>query len=36
MLVCMLVTVLVWGGMVVTDEPTEPKEAPNAHNNDAQ
>ena len=23
MLVCMLVTVLVWGGMVVTDEPTE-------------
>lgn len=23
MIVCMLVTVLVWGGMVVTDEPLE-------------
>jgi hypothetical protein len=38
MLVCMLVTVLVWGGMVVTDEPLtdEPTEAPDAHINDAQ
>jgi hypothetical protein len=35
MLVCMLVTVLVWGGMVVTDEPN-PTEAPDAHINDAQ
>ena len=33
MIVCMLVTVLVWGGMVVTSEPTE---APNESISDSQ
>ena len=34
MLVCMLITVLVWGGMVATDEPIE--ETTYADNNNAQ
>ena len=38
MIVCMLVTVLVWGGMVVTSDPnpSEPTEAPNESISDAQ
>ena len=36
MIVCMLVTVLVWGAMVVTDEPIEPKETPDADQHDTQ